>query len=46
MAYRNNNPVFIYPKNPKNRNWLTNYAGGVVVMKSKYGLMSSNQATI
>lgn len=27
MAYRNNNPVFIYPKNPKNRNWLTNYAG-------------------
>ena len=27
MAYRNNNPVFIYPKNPKKRIWLTNYAG-------------------
>lgn len=28
MAYRNNNnPVFIYPKNPKKRMWLTNYAG-------------------
>lgn len=26
MAYRNN-PVFIYPKNPKKRIWLTNYAG-------------------
>jgi hypothetical protein len=27
MAYRNNNPVFMYPKDPKKRMWLTNYAG-------------------
>ena len=27
MAYRNNNPVFVYPKDPKKRMWLTNYAG-------------------
>ena len=27
MAYRNNNSVFMYPKDPKKRMWLTNYAG-------------------